>query len=314
MFELILAAALATEPAPAEKTISIPGPQGALEGTLRDAGKGAPVVLILPGSGPTDRDGNNALGKGGTYRMLAEALAGRGVSTLRVDKRGLFGSRAALANPNAVTIADYASDVHSWAAAAGEKTGAPCVWVLGHSEGGLVALTAAQDIKDLCGVITVSAGGRPMGSVMRDQLKSSPANAPILQPALAAIDTLEKGGSVETASLPAPLRPLFNPAVQPFYRDVFARDPAKLASSLKLPLLIVQGDNDLQVDVAADAEALHKAQPKSTLRVIKGMNHVLKWAPEGDRGANVASYGDPNKPLMPEVADAIASFVKAERR
>jgi pimeloyl-ACP methyl ester carboxylesterase len=314
MFGLVLATVLAAEPAPAEKTISIPGPQGALEGTLRTAGAGTPVVLIIPGSGPTDRDGNNGLGKGGSYRMLAEALAERGVSTLRVDKRGLFGSRAALANPNAVTIADYASDVHSWAAAASEKTGSLCVWVVGHSEGGLVALTAAQDIKDLCGVITVSAGGRPMGSVMRDQLKSSPANGSILQPALAAIDTLEEGGSVDAANLPAPLRPLFNPAVQPFYRDVFARDPARLAASLTLPLLIVQGDNDLQVDVAADAEALHKAQPKSTLRVIKGMNHVLKSVPEGDRAANVASYGDPNKPITPEVADAIASFVKAKRR
>ena len=74
------------------------------------------------------------------------------------------------------------------------------------------------------------------------------------------------------------------------------------------------GGTALQVDVTADAKALHKAQPKSTLLVIKGMNHVLKSVPEDDRAANVASYGDPNKPLTPEVADAIASFVKAERR
>jgi pimeloyl-ACP methyl ester carboxylesterase len=314
MFGLVLAAALAAQPAPAEKTISIPGPQGALEGTLRDAGKGAPVVLILPGSGPTDRDGNNALGKGGTYQMLAEALDHLGITTLRVDKRGLFGSKAAIANPNNVTIADYVADVHSWAAAAVQQTGAPCVWVLGHSEGGLIALTAGQDATNLCGVITVSGPGRPLGVVMREQLKASPANAPILEPALAAIATLEQGGSVDTASLPAPLRPLFNPAVQPFYRDVFAKDPAKLAASLKLPLMIIQGDRDIQVSVAADAEALHKAQPKSKLRILGGVNHVLKAVPEDDRAANIATYGDPDKPLAPGVAEAVADFVKAKRR
>jgi pimeloyl-ACP methyl ester carboxylesterase len=312
MIELVLAAALAVEPALAEKTISIPGPQGALEGTLRTASSGAPVVIIVPGSGPTDRDGNTPLGKSASYRMLAEALAAKGVATLRIDKRGLFGSKAALANPNTVTIADYAADVRAWAAAARKETGARCAWVAGHSEGGLVVLTAAQDPRNLCGVITISAAGRPMGVLMREQLKANPANAPVLEPALAAIDTLEKGGSVDAASLPAPLQPLFRPAVQTFLRDQFAQDPAKFAASLKLPLLIVLGDRDLQVKLA-DAEALHAAQPKSELRIIAGMNHVLKDAP-ADFAGNFVTYRDPDKPIMPEVADAIASFVKATRK
>ena len=312
MFALVLAAVLAAQPAPAERTISIPGPQGALEGTLRTAGSGAPVVVIVPGSGPTDRDGNTPLGKTASYRLLAEALAAKGVSTLRIDKRGLFGSKAAIANPNTVTIADYAADVRAWAAAARKETGARCAWVAGHSEGGLVVLTGAQDPTNLCGVITISAAGRPLGTLMREQLEANPANTPVLQPALAAISTLEKGGDVDVASLPAPLKPLFSPAVQPFLRDQFAQDPAKFAASLKLPLLIILGDRDLQVKIA-DAESLHAAQPKSELRIVKGMNHVLKDAP-ADFAGNFATYRDPEKPIAPDVADAIATFVRAERR
>ena len=118
MSALLLAAALAAA-TPVERQLTAPGPLGPLAGTLLDAGKRAPVVVILPGSGPTDRDGNNPLGvTAAPYRLLAQGLAARGVTTVRIDKRGLFGSRAAIANPNAVTIADYAADAHAWATSA----------------------------------------------------------------------------------------------------------------------------------------------------------------------------------------------------
>src|SRR5688500_7572800 len=118
-----------------EQPVEIAGPKGPLAGSLRPAGEGAPVVLIVPGSGPTDRDGNNPLGvKAAPYRMLAKELSSRGIATLRIDKRGMFGSKAAIADANAVTIADYAADVHAWVAKARALTGAKCAWVAGHSE------------------------------------------------------------------------------------------------------------------------------------------------------------------------------------
>jgi uncharacterized protein len=142
-------------------SVTAPGPQGALAGTLLDSGKKAAVVLIIPGSGPTDRDGNNPLGvTGAPYRLLAEALQAKGVSSVRIDKRGMFGSKAAVQDANKVTITDYASDVHSWIAAIQKQTGSSCAWVLGHSEGALVALAAAQQPKGICGVILVSGAGR----------------------------------------------------------------------------------------------------------------------------------------------------------
>ena len=303
MTSILLAAALAAA------TVTAPGPDGPLEGAFLDAGKGAPVVIVIPGSGPTDRDGNNAMGLvPQSYKLLAEALAARGVSTIRIDKRGMFGSKAAIPDANKVTIADYAADAHAWAKVAKARTGAKCAWLLGHSEGSLVALAAGQDRMDLCGVIAVSAMGRPFGTVLREQLRANPANAPILAAAEKAIDELEAGRDVPAAAMPPVLMGLFNPAVQPFLKDMMAKDSAKLAASLKLPLLIVTGDRDMQTPVT-DAQALAAARPTARLVIAPGVTHTLKVASGTDRAANLATYTDSSLPVAPAVVDAVANFV-----
>ena len=308
MLRLLFAASLAaTAPPPIE--ITAPGPEAPLAGTLIETTANAPLVLIVPGSGPTDRDGNNPLGvAGGPYRQLAEALAARGIASVRIDKRGLAGSAGAVADGNAVTTADYADDVHSWAKAIARRTGRSCIWVLGHSEGGLVALQAAQHPEGLCGLILVSAAGRSIGAVMREQLRANPANAPILNAAMSAIDSLEAGKRIASAGLPAPLKPLFREAVQGYLIDLFSHDPVKLIGAVSLPVLIVQGDRDLQVSVA-DAEALHRAQPTAELRILPGVNHVLRPVADNGRAANIATYGDATLAISPAVADTVATFV-----
>ena len=308
-----MALAVAATPAaatPVESFIEAAGPSGTLKGTMLSPGADSPVVLIIPGSGPTDRDGNSPLGvKAGTYRLLAKALAGRGIATVRIDKRGMFASGAAAADANAVTIPDYAADVRSWTAAIRAETGVPCVWLLGHSEGGLVALVAAADAPEVCGLVLVSTPGRLAGTVLRHQLRSNPANAPLLEQAFAAIDQLEAGNRVDTAALHPALIPLFALPVQGFVISLFSYDPAKLASVYRRPMLILQGAEDLQV-TKDDAQLLKAANPDAKLVIIGDANHVLKSVPAGNRAANAASYADPALPLAPGVAEAIADFIE----
>ena len=286
------------------------GPQGPLAGTLLDAGVLAPVVLIIPGSGPTDRDGNNPLGvTAAPYRLLAEALATKGVSTVRIDKRGLGGSKAAVADGNKVTIADYATDTHNWVASIRKRTGQRCVWLLGHSEGSLIALAAAQQPHGICGVISVSGAGRRLSDVIREQLRANPANAPLLDSAMTALDVLESGQHVDVSAMHPALQKLFAPQVQDYLIDMFRQDPASLAAALKVPLLIVQGERDLQVSTA-DAKALAAAQPKARLVLLPQMNHVLKDVATDDRAANLATYADSSLPVDRDAVEAIAGFVK----
>ncbi len=299
-----LAAPLQAESAPAGEPIEAPGPLA----RASEGGEG-PVALIIPGSGPTDRDGNNPLGVAASpYRLLAEALLARGIATVRIDKRGMFASGKAVADGNAVTIPDYVADTAAWVAATKRATGAPCVWLIGHSEGGLVALAAAQELEGLCGVVLVAAPGRPLGDVIKAQIRANPANFVIVPAAEAAIDELVAGRRVDPATLPAPLQGLFAPSLQGALTSLFSYDPAALAAKVKLPLLIVQGGRDLQVAVA-DAERMAGANPAAKLVVLPDLTHVLKDVADASPAANLATYRDPALPLGKGVAEAVADFI-----
>lgn len=298
------AAALATS------NVTIPGPGGPLAGSLIEAGRAAPALIIIPGSGPTNRDGDNPAGvAGGVYRQLAEQLGAKGVTTLRIDKRGMFGSKAAVADANAVRIADYARDVQDWARYLRTR-GTRCVWLAGHSEGGLVALAAAQRPAGICGLVLLAAPGRPLGAVLRAQLKPQ-LPADMYASAEAAIARLERRERVDPATVPAPVASLFNPAIQGFMIDLVTTDPARLAAANRLPMLVVQGDTDLQVGVE-DARILAAAHRGAKLVVVPGINHLWRKAPL-DRAANFATYRNASVPVDPAVATAIAAFVKAKR-
>lgn len=308
-------AAAVAEPAPLQSIdLEVPGPHGALKGTL--AGPIAPdrpVVLILPGSGPTDRDGNSPRGvKAAPYKLLAEGLANRQIASVRIDKRGMFASAAAVPAPNAPTVEDYVNDAQAWIAATRQRTGASCVWLEGHSEGGAVALAAAaQQPADICGLVLMATTGRPLPEVLKEQIRASPANAPLLEETDKVIDRLAAGERVEANEMSPKVGLFFDDRVQDHFINLFRFDPAKLIQGVSKPMLILQGERDIQVSVA-DAEALKQAKPDATLRLLPKVNHVLKQVETDDRGANIATYADPNLPLAPGVVEAIAEFVDAQ--
>lgn len=281
--------------------------EGGLSGLYRNAGEGTPVMLIVPGSGPTDQNGNSPLGiKANSYGLLADGLQAEGISTLRVDKRGQFSSANA-GDPNAVSVDLYAEDYVNWAAKLSSDAGQDCIWLLGHSEGGLMVLAAAaKDSSNICGLILAAAPGRPMGDVLRDQLRANPANEPVLDDAIGAIEALEAGETVDVSAFHPGLRGLFNPVIQDYLISLFAVDPAQLVAEVDVPILVLQGDRDLQISVD-DAELLVEAG--ADLVLLPTVNHLLKVSPE-DQAGNYATYSDPDLPLAETVVPAIAAFVK----
>lgn len=291
--------------------IDAPGPSGPLRGTLLSpAAHDVPVVLIVPGSGPTDRDGNGPNGlRASTYRLIAEGLLGHGIASVRIDKRGMFGSASAIPDAHDVTLDDYATDVHSWVTAIRQRTGVSCVWLLGHSEGGLVSLVAAQHAADICGLILVSTPGRPIGQVLREQLRSNLANSALLTNATSVLDDLEAGQTVDAAKIDPALLPLFRPQVQRFLMSELTVTPTTLLAGYKKPVLIVQGLQDLQV-TQQDAQLLKHANPQAELVLIANANHVLKAVRTRDRTENLATYSNPYLPLADHVVEAISVFVK----
>jgi len=289
--------------------LDAPGPKGPLKGTLLTPNsKPTAVVLIVPGSGPTDRDGNNPLGVNASpYRLLAEGLAAKGFATLRIDKRGMFASAMAVEDANAVTIADYVDDVRSWVKVLRRHMHTPCIWVLGHSEGGVVALASAQE-ENVCGLVLIATPGRPMGEVLRGQLKANPQNEMLLKQALPIIDALEHRRRVDITNMHPALQNLFNPAVQGFLINAFSYNPVHLISTISKPVLVLQGQRDLQVE-ETDARLLKAANSQASLIILPNMNHVMKEVTSDDRKANIASYTEPALPLAPGLIDSIEDFL-----
>ncbi|MDR5815973.1 alpha/beta fold hydrolase [Caballeronia sp. LZ033] len=291
--------------------IEIPGPAGPLRGTLLSpAPSDVPVVLIVPGSGPTDRDGNNPFGvQAATYRLLAEGLFDRGIASVRIDKRGMYGSASAIPDADDVTLDDYAKDIRSWVTAIRKRIDATCVWVLGHSEGGLVALSAAQQSAELCGLVLVSTAGRPLGQVLRQQLRSNPANAPVLSNAMSILEALEAGQTVDAGGIDPALMPLFRPGVQQFLMSELNVEPTALLANVSKPVLIVQGTRDVQVD-PQDALLLRDANPRAELMLVANANHVLKTVNTEAIDDNLAAYSNPNLPLAEGLVAGISAFVQ----
>ena len=301
---------LAAVPVTFSKTVlDAAGPKGPLKGTLLTPNsKPTAVVLIVPGSGPTDRDGNNPLGVNASpYRLLAEGLATKGFATLRIDKRGMFASAMAVEDANAVTIADYVDDVRSWLDVLRRHMHTPCIWVLGHSEGGVVALASAQE-ENVCGVVLIATPGRPMGEVLRGQLNAKPENEILLKQALPIIDALEHQQRVAITNIHPALQSIFNPAVQGFLINAFSYNPGHLISSISKPVLVLQGQRDLQVE-ETDARLLKAANPQASLVILPNMNHVMKEVTSDDRKANIATYAEPVLPLAPGLIDSIEHFL-----
>jgi uncharacterized protein len=282
-----------------------------LSGTLRKPAnvERPPIVLLIAGSGPTDRNGNQGGLQPNELRMIAEALAEHGIASLRYDKRAVGRSTVpASFREDALTIDSFVDDAAAWLTLLEQRGDLGPRFVAGHSEGGLIAILLAKRAA-LDGIVLMAAPGRRLGEITREQLRAAAMPQPLLDEALATLAALERGEGVPNVS--PQLMPLLRPSVQPFMRSVLAIDPAGELARLRVPLLVVQGGHDLQV-AEADAAALIRARPDAAVFRSAEMNHVLKLAP-ADRAAQQKAYSDPSIPLAPGLADAIIAFVRDPR-
>lgn len=288
--------------------VSITTPGGTVHGTLLlppVAGK-VPVVLLIAGSGPTDRDGNSPLLTGGpaSLRLLAEALAHSGIASVRYDKRGVGASRSAIGDPRALRFDDYVSDAAEWLKQLGADPRFSRVVVAGHSEGALIGTIAAAQIPGVP-VISIDGAGRRAPEVIHDQLLAAHMPVAIADSIMA---ELSAGRTVN--SVPTPLLSLFSPVVQPYEISWFRYDPAVEIARLAAPVLIIQGANDAQVPVTDARRLADSAGANGRLVVIDSMTHVLKLAGP-DPESQALTYHDPSIPIAPALVDAIVKFVRA---
>lgn len=260
------------------------------------------AVLILAGSGPTDRNGNQTGMQNNSLKLLAEALGYAGIATLRIDKRGIAASAAAMTREEDLRFETYIDDARAWLAFVKAQPRVRRVFVIGHSEGALIGAVAAQSA-DVAGYVSLAGVGEKAADVLRRQLAAnSPVAAELAEP------TLKKLEAGELDPNPAPaLAALFRPSVQPYLISWFRYDPAIEIAKIPGKVAIVQGTTDLQV-LVSDAERLHAARPDAAYTIVEGMNHVLKAVP-ADRAANIAAYSDPSLPLASGLTAALLTFV-----
>lgn len=277
---------------------------GDIHGTLTvpNATSKVPVALIIAGSGPTDRNGNNPMMKNESLRLLAYGLAHNQIATLRFDKRGIAESKEAAKAEADVRFEDFINDAKQWIALLKNDKRFSKVYVIGHSEGSLIGMIAAQSGAD--GFISIAGAGKVANEILKEQLAKQP---PVVKEAsYPIIDSLVMGHQVKHVN--PMLFALFRPSIQPYLISWFKYNPQTEIKQLAIPILILQGTNDLQVSTG-DAQLLADANTKAKLVIIDNMNHVLKIV-EGDISANRAAYGNPSLPIATALIDTIVSFIK----
>ncbi len=264
-----------------------------------------PVVLIIAGSGPTDRNGNSKslAGENNSLKMLAEGLSEAGYATLRFDKRGIGQSAGAGFKEREMRFSHYVQDAASWIAYLKADVRFSKVVVLGHSEGALIGLLAAKAGK-ADAYISLAGPARPAAAILRTQLEDK-LPSELAQQNEIILQKLEQGE--ETDKIPAALQSLYRPSVQPYLISWFKFNPAAELKQLNLPTLIIQGTTDIQV-ATNEANALHQAQAHAEIALISGMNHILKLVP-ADQSLQLASYSDPKLPLAPELIKKLTEFL-----
>lgn len=270
--------------------------------TTPDLTKKYPVALIIAGSGPTDRNGNNPMMKNNSLKMLAEALAKNGIASLRYDKRGIGESKDSAISEGGLVFENYIEDAKSWINLLKQDKRFSKVIIIGHSEGSLIGMIAAAKADKF---VSIAGAGDSADKIIKSQIASK-SMKPLEDMTFPIIDSLKNGNTVKKVD--PMLNSLFRPSIQPYLISWFKYNPQNEIKKLTIPILILQGNKDLQVTVK-DAENLAHANTKSDMVIVEKMNHVMKII-EGDQQANMESYNNETLPISETLVSKIISFIE----
>jgi uncharacterized protein len=323
---------------PGESTeVSWPLDATTVYGTLvRPSGPGPfPAVVMVAGSGPTDRDWNTPLlpGTNGSARLLAEALAQAGIASLRYDKRP-SGPHMMENLPPLIGKISMQSHLDELAGAVSTLVAQDYIrkdrlFALTNSEGALHALNyqVSGPAIPFAGLVLTAPPGQTVGAVGRSQIAAQVAGLPDEQAQMAAYDAAIAHFLAGEPFTPDPALPqsaqlllqsLATPANLPFARELWAADAAALLREVRVPVLIVIGRKDIQVDWQADGEPLQRAAAGSqdvTFLFPENANHVQKYEPRSRAGLTaaeaVSGYNQPGTHLDEEALDGILHWLAA---
>lgn len=274
-----------------------------IDGTLLspNAIKKPNLVIIIAGSGPTDRDGNQNFLKGNALKKLAEGLSNRNIATFRYDKRIVKQIRKGNVDKN-IQFDDFVKDAASVIDYFKTNDTFNKIYVLGHSQGSLVGMLAAKNKAD--GFISLAGAGQSIDQVIIEQVEKT---APMFtEDTRRVLKVLAEGKT--TDDFPPALGSIFNKEIQPFISNWMFYKPQEEIKTLDMPILIINGTKDLQVS-EAEALLLKEAAPKATLKIIEKMNHVLVLI-EGDNLENSKSYNESSRALSFDLFESIIDFIK----
>lgn len=284
-------------------TITIQG--GTIDAALLPTNNKKSIAIIIAGSGPTDKDGNSKLGvTANSYKLLAEALQKENIATLRYDKRGIGKSKLVDASESKQRFDDFITDATTIYNYAKDTLGYSNIYFIGHSEGSLVAMVAAQQTK-AAGYISVSGAGRTIDEVVMEQVATQPEN--IQEQIKEIFHQLKQGNEVD--DVPQYLYSLFRPSVQPYMISWLKYKPTEEIKKLSCKILIINGTCDAQVK-ETEATLLHQANSASKLAIIPKMTHALKDAAADCADEGMKTYKDASLPLTSELVTNIVQFIQ----
>ena len=273
-----------------------------VEGTLlAPRQETVPLAIIINGSGPIDRNGNEMMTKNNSAKKLAEALAKKRIATFRYDKRTLKAQQLNIDEKD-MRFDDFIDDAKAVIKRFSELPNYSSLYIIGHSQGSLVGMIAAQEKAD--GFISIAGAGQTIDNLIVEQIgRQMPG---LEESARTAFNELRANGKVKDYN--QGLASLFKKSVQPFMFSWMKYDPQQEIKKLEMPVLIINGDNDLQVNTN-EAKKLKAAKPEAELVIIENMNHIYRIIDKNDDIANQKSYNEPLRPISNEMVEQISNFI-----